>query len=111
MAVLKLCFLAALQVSKMAPRGNQVIPNAHFKKHWERYVRNWFDQAGKKKRRRQKRLAKAAKVSPRPVKSLRPMVRCPTSRYNTKIRLGRGFTFEELKVGVNSANAVEKYCH
>uniref|UniRef100_A0A914UUP3 60S ribosomal protein L13 n=2 Tax=Plectus sambesii TaxID=2011161 RepID=A0A914UUP3_9BILA len=28
---------------------------------------------------------------------LRPSVRCPTGRYNRKLRVGRGFTLEELK--------------
>lgn len=82
----------------MAPKRNGVIPNAHFKKHWEKYVKTWFDQPGKKKRRRVKRLEKAAKVAPRPVKRLRPAVRCPTFKYNSKIRAGRGFTLDELKV-------------
>lgn len=81
----------------MAPKRNGVIPNAHFKKHWERYVKTWFDQPGKKNRRRVKRLEKAAKLAPRPVKTLRPAVRCPTFKYNTKVRAGRGFTFDELK--------------
>lgn len=43
-------------------------------------------------------MAKAAKVALRPVAGLlRPVVRCPSIRYNTKVRLGRGFTLEELK--------------
>jgi len=34
------------------------------------------------------------------------MVRCPTRRYNMKIRYGRGFTLEELKLaGLNSGYA------
>ena len=82
----------------MAPKRNGVVPNAHFKKHWERYVKTWFNQPGKKRRRRVKRLEKAARIAPRPLKSLRPVVRCPTFKYNTKVRAGRGFTFEELKV-------------
>lgn len=82
----------------MATKGNGVIPNAHFKKHWERFVKTWFDQPGQKKSRRGKRLEKASKVAPRPVKVLRPAVRCPTFKYNNKVRAGRGFTFDELKV-------------
>merc|ERR1712051_529687 len=46
---------------------------------------------------RKARAAKAAKVAPRPVKTLRPVVRCPTFKYNIKDRAGRGFTLEELK--------------
>jgi len=82
----------------MGKKRNGVIPNAHFKKHWERYVRTWYDQPGKKQKRRQARNAKALAVTPRPVNRLRPIVRCPTFKYNSKTRLGRGFTFEELKV-------------
>ena len=46
--------------------------------------------------RRLARAAKAAAVAPRPVDKLRPVVRCPTIRYNRKVRVGRGFTLEEL---------------
>ena len=83
----------------MAPKRNGMIPNAHFKKHWQRRVKTWFDQPGKKKTRRLKRLKKAAQVAPRPVAGLlRPIVRCPTFKYNSRVREGKGFTFEELKV-------------
>jgi large subunit ribosomal protein L13e len=38
-------------------------------------------------------------VYPRPVAGpLRPVVHSQTQRYNTKIRAGRGFTLDELKV-------------
>lgn len=49
--------------------------------------------------RRKARQAKARRIAPRPVAGpLRPQVRCPTVRYHTKVRAGRGFTLEELKV-------------
>jgi len=58
-----------------------------------------LDQAGRKKSRRIARVQKAARIAPRPVDGLiRPAVRCPTIKYNTKLRAGRGFTLEELKV-------------
>jgi len=82
----------------MAPKGNNIIPNAHFHKDWQRRVRCWFDQPLRKRRRRLNRISKASQVAPAPVKGgLRPVVRCPTQRYNTKTRVGRGFTIEELK--------------
>lgn len=56
-----------------------------------------FDQAGKKESRRIARKAKAAKVAPKPVDALRPVVRCPTIKYNRKVRSGRGFTLAEVK--------------
>lgn len=57
-----------------------------------------FDQPAKKKTRRLKRAAKAAKMAPRPTGGLfRPVVHCPTQKYNAKVRLGRGFSVDELK--------------
>jgi len=64
---------------------------------WQRRVKVWFDQPGSKKTRRNARQAKAAALGLRPTKALRPAVRCPTLKYNTKLREGRGFTLEELK--------------
>lgn len=81
----------------MPAKRNQMIPNAHFHKDWDRYVKTWFNQPARKDRRRKARAAKAARVAPRPVKTLRPVVRCPTFKYNIKDRRGRGFTLEELK--------------
>eukprot|EP00904_Undaria_pinnatifida_P001973 jgi/Undpi1/11777/HiC_scaffold_4.g01476.m1 len=78
-------------------KHNNVVPNGHFHKKWQRRVRTWFDQPAKKKARRQVRQAKAAKMAPRPTQLLRPAVHCPTVKYNSKVRLGRGFNVEELK--------------
>lgn len=60
-------------------------------------MRVHFDQPGRKHRRRDARLAKAAAVAPRPADKLRPVVRCPTVKYNRRVRAGRGFTRDELK--------------
>ena len=84
----------------MAPKRNNMIPNAHFHKDWQRWVRTWFNQPARKQRRRAARQKKAMKIAPRPTGALRPIVRCPTFRYSTKVRAGRGFTLEELKVGL-----------
>jgi len=81
----------------MAIKHNQQIQKNHFHKDWQRYVRCHFDQPGKKKSRRNARVAKAAKVAPRPVDKLRPVVRCPTIKYNRRVRPGRGFSLAELK--------------
>merc|ERR1719158_2115649 len=60
--------------------------------------RTWLDQAGRKKRRMMNRQKKAAKLAPRPAAGLlRPVVHPPTQRYNMRLRLGKGFTIEELK--------------
>lgn len=81
----------------MAIKHNQKIVNNHLRKDWQRRVRTHFDQAGKKASRRVARQAKAAAAAPRPVDKLRPIVRCPTVKYNRKVRAGRGFTLTELK--------------
>jgi large subunit ribosomal protein L13e len=59
----------------MAPKHNNVIQNAHFKKDWQNRVKTWFDQPARKQRRANRRIAKAVKVAPRPTSALRPIVR------------------------------------
>jgi len=78
-------------------KHNNCLDNSHFRKDWQRKVVCWFDQPAKKVRRRNARTEKAKKLAPRPVNLLRPVVRCPTVKYNLKQRAGRGFTLEELK--------------
>jgi len=74
-----------------------MIPNGHFHKDWQKYVRTWFNQPAKKAARRTKRIAKAQAVHPRPLNNLRPIVRSQTIKYNQKIRGGRGFSLDELE--------------
>uniref|UniRef100_L7M3K2 60S ribosomal protein L13 n=1 Tax=Rhipicephalus pulchellus TaxID=72859 RepID=L7M3K2_RHIPC len=82
----------------MAPKRNNMVPNGHFHKDWQRYVKTWFNQPMRKKRRHAHRVKRARTIAPRPVKGcLRPVVRCPGFKYNTKQRLGKGFSLEELK--------------
>ncbi|KAI8628521.1 putative 60S ribosomal protein L13 [Xylariaceae sp. FL1651] len=81
----------------MAIKHNNQIQKNHFRKDWQRRVRCHFDQPTKKIARRKARAAKAAAVAPRPVDKLRPVVRCPTIKYNRRVRAGRGFTLTELK--------------
>ncbi|OVF09565.1 putative 60S ribosomal protein [Clavispora lusitaniae] len=87
----------------MAISKNLPLLKNHFRKHWQERVKVHFDQAGKKASRRQARLEKAAKVAPRPVDALRPIVRCPTIKYNRRVRAGRGFTLAEIKAAGLSA--------
>lgn len=66
-------------------------------------VRTWFNQPARKERRRQARKAKAQRIAPRPASGpLRPIVNCPTFRYNMKVRSGRGFSLQEVRAaGLN----------
>jgi len=88
-------------------KHNGVLHNNHFRKDWDRRVRTWFDQPGRKQRRRDTRDEKKKAVFPRPASgSLKPLVHCCTKRYSDKQRLGRGFTLEELKAaGLTKRNA------
>ncbi|KZO98391.1 ribosomal protein L13e [Calocera viscosa TUFC12733] len=76
---------------------NNVLPGNHFRKDWQRRVKTWFDQPGRKLRRRNARKTKAASLGVRPLDLLRPAVRGQTIRYNIKVREGRGFSLSELK--------------
>jgi large subunit ribosomal protein L13e len=90
-------------------KHNNVIPNVHLRKHWQRNVRVWLNQAGRKSRRLQARRARAAAIAPRPLDRLRPAVRCQTIRYNHRPRLGKGFTLAEIKsvgLGVEFAKSI-----
>ncbi|KAG9158069.1 hypothetical protein Leryth_000233 [Lithospermum erythrorhizon] len=79
-------------------KHNNVIPNEHFRKHWQNFIKTWFNQPARKHRRRVARQKKAVKIFPRPTAGpLRPIVHGQTVKYNMKVRAGRGFTLEELK--------------
>lgn len=58
--------------------------------------------------RRKARQAKARRIAPRPASGpIRPIVRCPTVRYHTKVRAGRGFSLEELRVSTRKHALLE----
>uniref|UniRef100_A0A2N9GE56 60S ribosomal protein L13 n=1 Tax=Fagus sylvatica TaxID=28930 RepID=A0A2N9GE56_FAGSY len=80
-------------------KHNNVIPNGHFKKHWQNYVKRWFNQPARKERRRVARQKKAVKIFPRPTNGyLHPIVHGQTLKYNMKVRAGKGFFFGRIKV-------------
>jgi len=90
----------------MVKHNNRLVNN-HFRKRWQQRVKTWFNQPARKIRRRNKRLKKAKQLYPRPASGLlRPLVRCPTQKYNTKVRPGRGFSLLELRqAGINPLQA------
>ncbi len=79
------------------PAHNNAIQRPHLRKHWQKWVKTWFNQPARKNRRLQKRKERAATEFPRPLHALRPVVAKNTVRYSGQPRLGRGFTLEELK--------------
>ena len=78
-------------------RHNNMLHNVHLKFDWQNKVKTWYNQPGRKHRRRVLRQKKAKLADPNPTHKLRPIVRGQTNKYNTKIKLGRGFTKKELK--------------
>ncbi len=85
-------------------RHNNEIPHQHFHKDWDKRVKTWFNQPAQKKIRRDRRKEKAAAIAPRPVSGdLKPVVHCPTRKYNSKVKLGRGFSLAELAAAKISA--------
>mmetsp|Transcript_9269 Transcript_9269/g.25072 ORF Transcript_9269/g.25072 Transcript_9269/m.25072 type:complete len:198 (-) Transcript_9269:1202-1795(-) len=93
-------------------KHNNIIPNIHCHKKYLQSSRGplkvklALNQAGKKKSRRLARAARAAAIAPAPLNKLRPVVHCPTQKYSAKVRLGRGFTFEELEgAGISAGYA------
>ncbi|KAF5400315.1 60S ribosomal protein L13 [Paragonimus heterotremus] len=78
--------------------GNDVLHKNHFRKKWQSMVKTWFNQPARKERRRVARRVKAQRIAPRPASGpLRPIVNCPTLRYNMKVRAGRGFSLQEVR--------------
>jgi len=84
-------------------KHNNPVVDARFKKDWDKRVRMNFNLPQKAKRRKMARSNKAARIFPRPLQRLRPLVHCPTIKHNRKLRLGRGFTEQELKAAKLSA--------
>jgi large subunit ribosomal protein L13e len=86
------------------------LSTARFNKDWQEKVKTFFNQPGTKLRRRKVRAAKAKRLGSNPTHSLRPAVRGQTRRYNNKLKLGKGFTLDELKKagirGVNYARSI-----
>ncbi|XP_038193787.1 60S ribosomal protein L13-like isoform X2 [Arvicola amphibius] len=83
----------------MAPSRNGMILKPHFHKDWQRRVDTWFNQLARKICRPKAQQAKARRIAPWPASGpIRPIVRCPTMRYHTNVRAGRGFSLEELRV-------------
>lgn len=78
------------------PAHNNAIQRPHLRKHWQKWVRTWFNQPARKFRRIAKRRQLAKDSFPRPLKHLRPVVSKCTFRYAGQQRLGRGFTLQEL---------------
>merc|ERR1712159_968507 len=87
-----------LQQTNNMKHNNQIHSCRKFRKYWQRYDKSWHDQPARKKSRRTARDKKAIAVAPRPIAGcVRPLVHPPTVKYNSKLRIGRGFSLAEIK--------------
>jgi large subunit ribosomal protein L13e len=79
-----------------------MLASPHLRKHWNKWhyigVKCFFNKKAHKTLRAQKRADKIAAVSPRPINKLRPLVFAMTRKYASKIKHGRGFSLQELKM-------------
>jgi len=85
-------------------KHNNIVPNVHLRKHWQRRVKVHLDQAKKKLVRKNKREDKSKLCFPRPLQKLRPIVSSSSRRYAGKVRYGRGFTLDEIRSAGLSAS-------
>ena len=81
-------------------KHNYPLANTHYykRKKWSIYVKTWFNQQARKHRRQIRRATKAKLISPMPLDKLRPIVRCTTLKYKDRMRQGKGFTLEEIRL-------------
>ena len=79
-------------------KHNNVLQSSHLRKHWQRRVRCFFNKTAHKKIRADRRAEKAKAQFPMPLSKLRPLVQGQTLKYQGKIKFGRGFALEELKL-------------
>jgi large subunit ribosomal protein L13e len=83
------------------------ISNGHFRKHWQKYVKTDFDKPLNKIKRRNKRKSKLTNINRYnfcPKNILRPVITNQTKMYNLKVRLGGGFSNNEI----NKSNVSHK---
>ena len=83
------------------------ISNGHFRKHWQKYVKTDFDKPLNKTKRRNKRKSKLTNINRYnfcPKNILRPVITNQTKMYNLKVRLGGGFSSNEI----NKSNVSHK---
>jgi large subunit ribosomal protein L13e len=105
LSIQKKCFLAYgllflllnILIGNMV-KHNNVLQSSHLRKHWQRRVKCFFNKTAHKKIRADRRAEKAKAQFPRPLSKLRPLVQGQTRKYAGKVKFGRGFTLEELKM-------------
>ena len=65
-------------------KHNNVVPNVHLNKDWQEKVKTWFNQPGRKHRRRVDRECKAKLIGPNPTHKLRQLSEAKQINITTK---------------------------
>ncbi|AEA39114.1 60S ribosomal protein L13 (nucleomorph) [Cryptomonas paramecium] len=91
-------------------KSNGIFSKGHFRKHWQIFVKTWFNQPLQKKKRKNSRIHKEKKrlVDNAP-NYIKPLVHCSGPRHNTRIKFGRGFSVNEIKkanIPINYSNSL-----
>merc|ERR1712146_511810 len=76
-------------------KRNNALTSNHFNKNSMKYKLH-FNQPAQKLKRKQLRCRKMSRSFPMPINKLLPVIRQPTQLHNYKVRLGRGYTMEEI---------------
>ncbi|OIR58528.1 MAG: 60S ribosomal protein L13 [Amphiamblys sp. WSBS2006] len=91
-------------------KGNNPIPTDYTKKEIHKTPKVIFNTKQRAEKKLKKKQLKIKRNAPRPADGqIRPIVRCPTTRYNMKTRLGRGFTQAELAAAGIPAKKAMKF--
>ena len=74
-----------------------MLPNVHLGKDWQEKVKTWFNQPGRKRRRRVHRARRQKLLAPNPTHLLRPIVRGQKNKYNTNLSFKKRFHKERIR--------------
>jgi large subunit ribosomal protein L13e len=78
-------------------KHNNTTKSGHFKKSWEKRIKTWFNSPLKKIKRRNKRKINKKSFSEVSKGSVfRPIVHCQTKIHNLRVKIGRGFSPNEV---------------
>mmetsp|Transcript_32996 Transcript_32996/g.64452 ORF Transcript_32996/g.64452 Transcript_32996/m.64452 type:complete len:231 (-) Transcript_32996:562-1254(-) len=79
-------------------KHNNTTKSGHFKKSWQKKVKTWFKSPSKKLKRRINRSEEKKRRYAKDliIKSFRPIVHCPTRIHNLRVKIGRGFSSNEI---------------
>ena len=89
---------------------NNMLPNVHLGKDWQEKVKTWFNQPGRKRRRRVHRARRQKLLAPNPTHLLLPIVRGQKNKCDTNLLFRKRFHKERIRKYMNKRFIIcEKY--